>query len=557
MNDFKRQKEDDRKTAWIILILVVILWGPGDLTATGKYALLIGINDYKISGITPLEGAENDLRMIKKVLLDKLDFNEKNILTLTNRQATHSGIENAFSQLAGNVGTGDFVYIHYCGHGSRVPDKNGDEYPGLFDQTWVPYGSRSNRMSGKDGYDITDDEIHLWLTPIFHKTENVVFVSDSCHSGSVTRGDVLAARSVPIDTRQYPVLLIPGDNIPEKQEGIVIGAVQDDGLAYEASFHGETHGLFSWFWAHSLRRVRRGETWGDVFNRTRVMVSNYSDRQYPQFQGDRDKRVFDYGSERIRHRIPVSRVWNKGKKVRIEAGALSGVAVGSTFRLYTPGENKNAELPTMVVTRVKPFYSEGTAKGTFHLGDLVIREGNPDGVNPLKNLVSNQRLEVELEVNLWRRTGTLARMSENSLALPGNNGWFKKAGTFKPAETGKRPVFPSGGLLTFKARNNSGEDFYIYLLDVMDNGKVEVVFPAPGDRFQRALLPAGGEMDLKDMVVLLLDRPGNEMINMIVADTPVDINLWGQNASHGAQGTCRGTGRRWEIVQFPFTVKGR
>ncbi|MDQ1354365.1 MAG: hypothetical protein QG657_4674, partial [Acidobacteriota bacterium] len=203
---YRQQRYVGKKNIWPGNILILFLFLNCQLNAVSKHALLIGIDDYSSSGLENLKGAQNDPRLIKNVLMDKLQFEEHDITLLKNKNATHSRLEKAFSQLTRRINNGDFVYIHYCGHGSQVPDNDGDEYPGLFDQTWVPYGSRCPRMKGKDRYDITDDELHQWLLPIFEKTDNVVIVSDSCYSASVTRGDILSARSVSPDQRHYPPL---------------------------------------------------------------------------------------------------------------------------------------------------------------------------------------------------------------------------------------------------------------------------------------------------------------------------------------------------------------
>lgn len=90
---------------------------------------------------------------------------------------------------------GDFVYIHYSGHGSQTADLNFDEYSGN-DQTWVSYGARQDeneqKDKQKDNYDVLDDEIDNWLSDLYAKTDQIVFVSDSCHSATVFRGGILA-----------------------------------------------------------------------------------------------------------------------------------------------------------------------------------------------------------------------------------------------------------------------------------------------------------------------------------------------------------------------------
>lgn len=364
---------------WVLICafnLTCLAAGPG------KHALLIGVGDYSMSGLPSLQGPANDLPLIKRVLLEKFRFPETNITMLIDDMATHTGLQRAFSRLARQVKPGDFVYIHYCGHGSQVPDKDGDESPGLFDQTWVPYGSRSPSMEGKDRCDITDDELHLWLMPIFNKTEHVVFVSDSCHSGSVTRGDALTARTVPIDRRDYPSL--SPSKTPGKKDfkgGIRIGASRDDGLAFEASFNRKTHGLLSWYWAGFLRQANPADTWGDIFKRTRILVNKHCDLQCPQFRGDPDQPVFANG---------IDRVWAEGQRVRIDAGKQYLFLIAIDHYRHWPalqgpvseaGELKKVLVSRYHIDEIKELYDKQASKEAIRDYLTGLQEG---GENQLR-----------------------------------------------------------------------------------------------------------------------------------------------------------------------------
>ncbi|WP_141698961.1 caspase family protein [Candidatus Marithrix sp. Canyon 246] len=94
--------------------------------AADKHALLIAIEDYSQTPFNSLKGPINDIFII-----------------LSNKQATHTGIENGFKKLIQRVQANDFVYIYYSGHGSQTLDLNGDELSGK-DQTWVSYAARSS-----------------------------------------------------------------------------------------------------------------------------------------------------------------------------------------------------------------------------------------------------------------------------------------------------------------------------------------------------------------------------------------------------------------------------
>ena len=70
---------------------------------------------------------------------------------------------------------GDFFLCTYSGHGGQVRDKNHEEESDRSDETWVLYDRQ-----------LVDDELYaLWAT--FKPGVRVVILSDSCHSGSVTK----------------------------------------------------------------------------------------------------------------------------------------------------------------------------------------------------------------------------------------------------------------------------------------------------------------------------------------------------------------------------------
>ncbi|MCH8905276.1 MAG: caspase family protein, partial [Bacteroidetes bacterium] len=84
-----------------------------------KYALLVGINDYE--AVNDLEGCINDVENMKALLRGKFDFQEENILILTDKQATKEGVITAFkTHLIDQAQHGDIVLFHYSGHGSQM-----------------------------------------------------------------------------------------------------------------------------------------------------------------------------------------------------------------------------------------------------------------------------------------------------------------------------------------------------------------------------------------------------------------------------------------------------
>jgi len=96
------------------------------------------------------------------------------ITTLLDQQATAERVIEVMLGAAGQLQAGDLFLLTYSGHGGQVRDTNGDEPDGR-DETWCLY----NRQ-------LVDDELYgLWGR--FEPGTRILMLSDSCHSGSVSK----------------------------------------------------------------------------------------------------------------------------------------------------------------------------------------------------------------------------------------------------------------------------------------------------------------------------------------------------------------------------------
>ncbi|BAY85235.1 peptidase C14 caspase catalytic subunit p20 [Calothrix parasitica NIES-267] len=92
-------------------------------TTPRKLALLVGINQYP--QIPALKGCLTDVELQRELLIHRFGFQPSDILSLTNKQATREGIENAFVEhLINQAKPGDVVIFHFSGYGSRIKNKN-------------------------------------------------------------------------------------------------------------------------------------------------------------------------------------------------------------------------------------------------------------------------------------------------------------------------------------------------------------------------------------------------------------------------------------------------
>src|SRR6185503_11763284 len=142
-----------------------------------KRALLIGINRYQIAG-ADLRGCVNDVEDLSQVLLSFHGFKAADITKLTDGAATKKAIQSGIKKLLRGLKKGDVALLHYSGHGSNVPDDNGDEADGR-DEILCP-----TDLDWKDP--LRDD----WLRSTFDGLRDGVSftaIMDCCHSGTNTR----------------------------------------------------------------------------------------------------------------------------------------------------------------------------------------------------------------------------------------------------------------------------------------------------------------------------------------------------------------------------------
>jgi hypothetical protein len=93
---------------------------------------------------------------------------------LLTKKATRANLLAGMRSAAKALKSGDFFLLTYSGHGGQMPDTNGDE-DDKKDETWCLY----------DGQ-LLDDELYFELSR-FAAGVRILVLSDSCHSGTVTR----------------------------------------------------------------------------------------------------------------------------------------------------------------------------------------------------------------------------------------------------------------------------------------------------------------------------------------------------------------------------------
>jgi metacaspase-1 len=252
-----------------------------------KTALCIGINDYPGTG-SDLSGCVNDANDWGAALEAK-GFA---VAKLLDRQATGKAIRTALRRLVADAKKGDTVLVQYSGHGSYVPDDDGDEADGT-DECLCPHDLVAKGP-------LTDDE----LFELFSERQTgvkVVMISDSCHSGTVAKFAPIMTPP-PIAGRenvQRKVRFLPPESFvsraelnrlgkrraarasspPGRYAALLLSGCQDVEFSYDAWFNGRPNGAFSFVALRALRALPASASYRQWHTAIRKALPS---QQYPQ-----------------------------------------------------------------------------------------------------------------------------------------------------------------------------------------------------------------------------------------------------------------------------------
>jgi hypothetical protein len=158
-----------------------------------KWALLIGCEytQYARTGRAQrLPGCHNDIYNMYHLLVNKYGYDTRCVFvladdgkhTLPTRQGIIKAMENLIRDVSAidpNVGV-DNILLYYSGHGSHIPDRNGDEILTNQDQILVPcdYLDDTNAL--------TDDYLsELLVKRVPNHVKQLLAVFDCCFSGTI------------------------------------------------------------------------------------------------------------------------------------------------------------------------------------------------------------------------------------------------------------------------------------------------------------------------------------------------------------------------------------
>lgn len=266
-----------------------------------KTALCIGINNYPGTDMD-LQGCVNDAKDWSAVLTAR-GFE---VRPLIDGDATLAAMRAAFTQVIGGAAKGDTVVISFSGHGTYVPDLNGDELDGL-DEALCPHYIHSAGA-------FTDDEIQ----EIFAARKpgvRLVLIADSCHSGTVTRavptdadapsdirprflpmGNWMAPELLPRAASGQPVTTVPVTSgaspfaaaMLRRADDLLLSGCREgpNNFSYDAVIKGRPNGAFTYYALKALAKLPGSATyaqWHAAINP--VFLPSASFPQSPQIVG--------------------------------------------------------------------------------------------------------------------------------------------------------------------------------------------------------------------------------------------------------------------------------
>lgn len=231
-----------------------------------------------------LMACEADARDMRAIA-GKQKFTQSLFLLTT--QASSTTVKFVLSDIAKLLTPGDLFWLTYSGHGAQVPDRNGDDKDRQ-DETWVLF----DRM-------LVDDELYS-LFAKFKPGVRILVLSDSCHSGTVTRkkwprklllgyghfehrarlmppdvnARVYAAHKKAYDEIQRAVK--PAARVSVKASVILISGCQDNQLAED----GDRNGLFT---GQLLKTWNNGKFRGSYRQFRNEIAAKMPDYQSPNY----------------------------------------------------------------------------------------------------------------------------------------------------------------------------------------------------------------------------------------------------------------------------------
>ena len=400
------------------------------------WAVIVGIEDYE--SMTDLSYTIDDAVDMEDVLVSYSNWDSNNIELLTDEMASKNGIDTAIANMALEADTDDVCLFFFSGHGSRIPDVDGDEegIEDYYDEVICPWDTTEEL-----GNVISDDELGGWLTEC---KGNVVVILDTCMSGGFTKGIEETVKTVPNPR-------VPKDSIAKKHFGeglvehlkqrpisrdlnqpgyVVLMACEEDKSAYES--RRLENGVFTYYIVEGL--------WGpaDANSDNKVTAEedfHYADPLVLKYKPtNQDPQLYDsYDGE-----LPLVIASPPG------AGTIAGNVTDVSTSLAIGGAKVAVEGTNLSATTDAngDYTITDVAEGTYTV--TASADGYENASQDVTVIADTTTLNVDFTLNPLPATGTTMHVSNIDMsfkiARAGPNTFYTAVATVTIVDSGDNPV---------------------------------------------------------------------------------------------------------------------
>ena len=340
------------------------------------YAILIGIDAYPTK---PLTSCVRDVQMIKGYLQDNPKSMDIRALTgsksldseiVTPREdpeywPTYRNVTSAFKTITSQAQPGDFVYIHYSGHGTRLK-------PCLDFSNWSTGDLALVLLKGDQSPEeyLRGPRLAGLLKGMVDKRLKVTLVLDCCFSATVYRNGGPSVRYLPCDlATTSSSLLDPGisldtcsakrnasmrDNwLMEPDRYAILAACGPDEKAKggsETSEKGLTYGALSYFLLQTISAHGLGWRHRDIHHHIRAIFWKSCIKQHPVLYGDADQGFF--GPVQTHRSARSVRIVRREETIQLLAGQAHGFHDGDHFTVSRPNWTSEHGIEKKLIAKI-------------------------------------------------------------------------------------------------------------------------------------------------------------------------------------------------------------
>lgn len=257
------------------------------------HGLFMGINNYPGTE-NDLSGCVNDAKDLS-AFFGKMSQLAQNTVLL-DKQVTKKVMCRNIRTTLQACEPGDTAIITFSGHGTWVPDRNGDEPDGR-EECFVPYDHQR--------YLLPDDEVKKYLVRYRQEGSQVLLLTDCCHSGTIFRmfgppRNQIRPRFMPpaqimeavrghvsdTDEREMQRLTM---QIRQATDAALPGVIHISGCrdieySYDAVFNGRANGAMTYMVLQAYKEVLKQSqpTYRKLYDRLMRKLPTYDYPQTPQ-----------------------------------------------------------------------------------------------------------------------------------------------------------------------------------------------------------------------------------------------------------------------------------